>query len=552
MKTWSCIGALSTALIGLAPVSAQPAVFHDAGSFSAPSSPPSTRVYVSDSSEYLSYGSPPQVLTVQWIRFELTAPIQGDLFVDIAALNYAAGTDLLWCLYDNAGNLVTYDAGAGGSTSNGGSTLSFGSTGERVPYFTEWTAGQDGPLAAGTYWLALVAGDLPEITIGETNWNVTTTASYELGFDEGQVYLEAYIMVGNTTFPAAPSNNDCANATLIGEDVGSTPAWVGSTVGATQDGFSSCYPDLVNLTTKDVWLRYVPSADGWVTMTLSGGAGGGATPLLTRYAGDCGSGQVRCAGGGSFSSAVGTRLTFQVVQGEPVLLAAAVRAGQWGPLTLNVDLIGDPCDLATPGNARPESEACGGSGNDGCLVSPAGYEPISVGQTFAGTLFNTLTTRDVDYYRFTLARQTTVVATARTQLPFTLQLLRTNATTGCPARSVASVQSLSYLELCQPRSVSATLDPGTYVVAISHSAFDGFECGSGYEGYWLSLIDPNAPSCPADFNGDGFLDFFDFDDFVACFEGVACPPGADADFNGDGFTDFFDYDEFVAAFEVGC
>ncbi len=61
-----------------------------------------------------------------------------------------------------------------------------------------------------------------------------------------------------------------------------------------------------------------------------------------------------------------------------------------------------------------------------------------------------------------------------------------------------------------------------------------------------------TPHCPADFNGDGFLDFFDFDDFVACFEGGACPPGKSADFNNDGFADFFDFDDFVIAFEAGC
>jgi len=58
--------------------------------------------------------------------------------------------------------------------------------------------------------------------------------------------------------------------------------------------------------------------------------------------------------------------------------------------------------------------------------------------------------------------------------------------------------------------------------------------------------------CPADFNGDGFADGFDYDDFVACFEGVACPPGTSADFNDDGFADAFDYDDYVAAFESGC
>lgn len=58
--------------------------------------------------------------------------------------------------------------------------------------------------------------------------------------------------------------------------------------------------------------------------------------------------------------------------------------------------------------------------------------------------------------------------------------------------------------------------------------------------------------CPADFNRDGFLDFFDYDAFVDCFEGGTCPTGSTADFNADGFSDFFDYDAFVEAFEAGC
>jgi hypothetical protein len=57
--------------------------------------------------------------------------------------------------------------------------------------------------------------------------------------------------------------------------------------------------------------------------------------------------------------------------------------------------------------------------------------------------------------------------------------------------------------------------------------------------------------CAADFNGDGFLDFFDYSEYVACFEGN-CPPGKTADFNADGFTDFFDYSDYVTAFEAGC
>jgi hypothetical protein len=58
------------------------------------------------------------------------------------------------------------------------------------------------------------------------------------------------------------------------------------------------------------------------------------------------------------------------------------------------------------------------------------------------------------------------------------------------------------------------------------------------------------PNCAAsDFNCDGTRDFFDYDDFVQCFELNICPPGASADFNCDGSPDFFDYDDFVTWFE---
>ncbi|QOJ01792.1 MAG: hypothetical protein HRU70_15430 [Phycisphaeraceae bacterium] len=58
--------------------------------------------------------------------------------------------------------------------------------------------------------------------------------------------------------------------------------------------------------------------------------------------------------------------------------------------------------------------------------------------------------------------------------------------------------------------------------------------------------------CRSDFNCDGFVDFFDADAMLACFEGGECPPGVSADHNGDGFIDFFDVDAYLIDFEGGC
>ena len=104
----------------------------------------------------------------------------------------------------------------------------------------------------------------------------------------------------------------------------------------------------------------------------------------------------------------------------------------------------------------------------------------------------------------------------------------------------------------------------------------GFELGRGRDGLstWANTVrdtnlDPDAElrmtgegrvvvDCAADFNNDGFVDFFDYDAFVGCFEGnlASCPENNPAaivlDMNGDGFIDFFDYDAFVAIFERGC
>jgi hypothetical protein len=89
-------------------------------------------------------------------------------------------------------------------------------------------------------------------------------------------------------------------------------------------------------------------------------------------------------------------------------------------------------------------------------------------------------------------------------------------------------------------AAAASGDAGAYSVRVTDS------CGTVIsENANLTV---NGGGCPADFNNDGAVDFFDYLDFVQAYDGE----DPSADFNNDGNIDFFDYLDFVAAFDLGC
>ncbi len=65
---------------------------------------------------------------------------------------------------------------------------------------------------------------------------------------------------------------------------------------------------------------------------------------------------------------------------------------------------------------------------------------------------------------------------------------------------------------------------------------------------FINLSNPVAPSCPADLNNDGMLNFFDVSAFISAFS--AMDPAAD--FTNDGTYNFFDVSAFISAFSAGC
>jgi hypothetical protein len=76
-------------------------------------------------------------------------------------------------------------------------------------------------------------------------------------------------------------------------------------------------------------------------------------------------------------------------------------------------------------------------------------------------------------------------------------------------------------------------------------------------GFWAGAVQ-TPPPCPADFNGDGFVNPDDLSDFITCFFLQVQFPGTcpDAEFNEDGFVNPDDLSDFITAFflavQLGC
>ncbi|MBU6414051.1 MAG: hypothetical protein KGS45_11315 [Planctomycetes bacterium] len=95
------------------------------------------------------------------------------------------------------------------------------------------------------------------------------------------------------------------------------------------------------------------------------------------------------------------------------------------------------------------------------------------------------------------------------------------------------------------------LTSGVYRITVTTETYAG---GKGTTAN--SLYNPSSPGlapilfieCPADYNRDGVVDFFDYLDFSADFDAEDCK----SDFNFDRSIDFFDYLDFTDAFDAGC
>ena len=275
------------------------------------------------------------------------------------------------------------------------------------------------------------------------------------------------------------------------------------------------------------WYRYTATGYSTVTVTTCGAANYDTTLAAWSDCQNAGGSLITC---NDDACGLQSRISFQSVPGQQFLIAVGGYLGRSGSGTLTISETPIPGELCstpivvtagsisfstvgryTNGPAEPNCNFCC---SDQQIHGDLWYAYLATG---TGTL--TVSTCDADYDSKMVAYDS------------------------CPLGDGTAIACADDDCGLQARMSFPVVEGENYLIRVG-----GYGGWTGSGTLTISL----TPQCPVDFNGDGFLDFFDFDDFIMCFESEQCPAGRSGDFNGDGFADFFDFDDFISAFEVGC
>jgi hypothetical protein len=343
---------------------------------------------------------------------------------------------------------------------------------------------------------------------------------------------------------APPPGDSCTTALIAG--VGSNPF---DNTGATNDGLTVCVP-----TTADIWFVYVPQANGLATIDTFGS---GIDTVVAAFSA-CGGTLLAC--NDDFNATPQSQIGVPVSNGVPIFIRVASFTGfPTGAGTLNINL--GPCVNYTPLAGSAEGEACVDGGTDtvngGCNATPNVYGSINCGDVINGTTWWNGTTRDTDWYRFTVASTSNVRIQSQAQFPAALFLLQD----GAACTGIVALGNDTNNPPCADMEILATVPAGTYRIFMGPQFIAGQNvvCGTN-DSYWLTLAVTDSASCDRDFNNDClFPDSGDLDDFIAVLSGGpnACSTGPgrcdSVDFNRDTiFPDSQDLDDFITALGGSC
>ncbi len=368
---------------------------------------------------------------------------------------------------------------------------------------------------------ALVASSTGTAGTETFTYTNTTPASHDYYI---RVYLyndtrNYYGFSTNIQAAPVPSTNNCGNAQAIVD--GGT--YTGTTFGATLDGSDTCRTG----EGPDVWYSYTATCDGYFTVDTFGSAFDTVLSAHTGCPGNTGN-QVACNddNGGLQSS-----ISFAVTRNSTYKIRIAGYGGASGNFVMHAAL------------SRPSNDNCAGAvtiGSGFYSFNSCGCTTDGPAESICGFFGYPQVDNDFWVRWFADCNGNATISTCGSSFDTKIAIY----TGGCPAGPGSAIACNDDSCGLQSNVTFHAVSGQLYLLRIGGFNHDA---GSGFLSIGCTPV-----ACPADFNGDGAVDFFDYDDFVNCFEGVTCPPGKTADFNGDTAVDFFDYDDFVVAFETPC
>lgn len=290
--------------------------------------------------------------------------------------------------------------------------------------------------------------------------------------------------------PTPPANDTCGQAQSASVPSSTTS----STFNATPEGtIPACGFSIVN--TQGVWYRVTGNGRQFTASTCGGFSD--YDTKLSVYCGSCS--QLNCIteNDDAPDCLVLSRVQWCTQPGQTYYVLVSGFNGAVGNFTLSFSQSStnctgaedcSVCQLTCPTGGVPENETCGGDANGGCNVSPAVFQGILCGQTVCGTMFTDGTTRDTDWYQFSLSSPAVVTWSVQSESPIEGFILNT----ACPPAIIASGTT----ERCGTAIATAVLQPGTYRTFVG-AIGDAYPCGSSND-YLASLqCGPIGACCTA-------------------------------------------------------
>ncbi len=277
----------------------------------------------------------------------------------------------------------------------------------------------------------------------------------------------------------APENDDCANATEIGD----VTDLAFSTDNATFDGPGGCQ------TAPNVWYVYTASCTGDATVSLCGSSYD--TKMAVYDGAGCDSPVIGC---NDDACSVQSELTFPCVEGNSYLIEVGGYSTNTGAgvLTTSCAL---PCVVECPPDAVPEGEACGDDINGGCNSDPAALTPVNCGETVCGNLWADGGTRDTDWYELVVSDYTQITITVVGELPLVAGFLESSDPGNITCDNATGyISPYLAVDKCDTAVVTLQAVPGTWWIFVGPQDFEGYPCATGPYDYSMKIdcqtIDP--------------------------------------------------------------